>query len=57
MVQYTQRLLESWQDGEARDIHEEMMRVTLQIVGKTLFDADVAKDAREVGQSLELLMN
>jgi len=56
MVQYTQRLLESWHDGEERDIHEEMMRVTLQIVGKTLFDADVTKDAREVGQSLELLM-
>jgi cytochrome P450 len=56
MVQYTQRLLESWRDGEERDIHEEMMRVTLQIVGKTLFDADVTKDAQEVGQSLELLM-
>jgi cytochrome P450 len=56
MVQYTERLLESWRDGEERDIHEEMMRVTLQIVGKTLFDADVAKDAQEVGQSLELLM-
>jgi cytochrome P450 len=56
MVQYTQRLLESWHDGEERDIHEEMMRVTLQIVGKTLFDADVTKDAQEVGQSLELLM-
>jgi cytochrome P450 len=56
MVQYTQRLLDSWHDGEERDIHEEMMRVTLRIVGKTLFDADVAKDAQEVGQSLELLM-
>jgi cytochrome P450 len=56
MVQYTERVLESWHDGEERDIHEEMMRVTLQIVGKTLFDADVAKDAQEVGQSLELLM-
>jgi cytochrome P450 len=56
MVQYTERLLERWHDGEERDIHEEMMRVTLQIVGKTLFDADVAKDAQEVGQSLELLM-
>lgn len=56
MVDYTERLLESWHDGEERDIHEEMMRVTLQIVGKTLFDADVAKDAQEVGQSLELLL-
>jgi cytochrome P450 len=56
MVRYTERLLQSWQGGEERDIHEEMMRVTLQIVGKTLFDADVAGDAREVGKSLDLLL-
>jgi len=31
----------------------EMMRLTLQIVGKTLFDADVEHDAREIGKSLE----
>src|ERR1700724_3403229 len=49
MVRYAERLLEEWKDGDERDIHEEMMRVTLQIVGKTLFDADVAKDAHEVG--------
>jgi len=56
MVSYTERLLETWRDGEERDIHEEMLRVTLQIVGKTLFDADVARDAQEVGKSLELLL-
>jgi cytochrome P450 len=56
MVRYTERVLERWRDGEERDIHQEMMRITLQIVGKTLFDADVARDAREVGKSLELLM-
>ncbi len=56
MVEYTQRLLEDWRDGEERDAHKEMMRLTLQIVGKTLFDADVARDARDVGKSLELLL-
>jgi cytochrome P450 len=56
MVDYTQRLLEGWRDGEERDVHQEMMRLTLQIVGKTLFDADVESDAREVGKSLELLL-
>jgi len=56
MVEYAQRLLEHWRDGEERDAHQEMMRLTLQIVGKTLFDADVARDAREVGKSLELLL-
>ena len=56
MVEYTQRMLESWRDGEERDAHQEMMRLTLQIVGKTLFDADVERDAQEVGKSLELLL-
>jgi len=56
MVEYSQRLLETWRDGEERDAHQEMMRLTLQIVGKTLFDADVEKDARDVGKSLELLL-
>jgi len=33
-----------------------MMRLTLQIVGKTLFDADVERDAKDVGKSLEQLL-
>src|SRR6267142_7199542 len=53
MVDYTQRMLSGWRDGEERDAHQEMMRLTLQIVGKTLFDADVARDAQGVGRSLE----
>lgn len=56
MVEYTERMLQEWQDGEERDIHKEMMRLTLQIVGKTLFDADVERDAQDIGKSMELLL-
>jgi cytochrome P450 len=56
MVEYTQRLLAGWRDGEERDAHQEMMRLTLQIVGKTLFDADVERDAQDVGKSMEMLL-
>src|SRR5271156_6780064 len=56
MVRYTERLLGEWKDGEARDIHAEMMRLTLQIVAKTLFDADVDREARQVGRALEAIM-
>src|SRR3981189_1014167 len=56
MVEYTERMLSDWRGEEERDAHQEMMRLTLQIVGKTLFDADVARDAQEVGKSLELLL-
>jgi len=56
MVEYTERLLKDWKSGQERDAHQEMMRLTLQIVGKTLFDADVERDAQDVGKSLEQLL-
>jgi cytochrome P450 len=40
MTDYASRTRERWRDGDAVDISEEMMRLTLGIVGKTLFDAD-----------------
>src|SRR2546421_2099657 len=56
MVEYTERRRHGWRAGQGRDAHQEMMRLTLQMVGKTLFDADVERDAQEVGKSLELLL-
>jgi cytochrome P450 len=52
MVDYTQRMIASWQNGEVRDIHREMRRLTLEIVVKTLFNADVSGDADRVGKVL-----
>jgi cytochrome P450 len=52
MVEYTQALLAEWRDGDVRDVHEDMMRLTLRVVGKTLFDADVEEDAPDVGREL-----
>jgi cytochrome P450 len=56
MVRFAEQLVAGWRDGETRDIHNEMMRLTLQIVGKTLFDADVDHEAREIGKALEAIM-
>src|SRR5215470_2303182 len=56
MADYTEQMVEGWRDGEERDIHQEMMRLALRIVGKTLFDADVDGDAREVGRTLDVLL-
>src|SRR3712207_7641927 len=33
-------------------VHREMMRLTLQIVAKTLLDADIAREAEGVGEAL-----
>lgn len=57
MVDYAERASERWRDGEALDISQEMMRLTLSIVGKTLFDADVERDASEVGGALSEIMD
>jgi cytochrome P450 len=56
MVRYAERAMRNWRSGEIRDIHEDMMQITLQVVGKTLFNADLAHDTREVGDTLEILL-
>jgi cytochrome P450 len=48
--------LERWRPGEVRDVHEDMMRVTLEIVVKTLLDADVAREAADVGAALPVAL-
>ena len=52
MVEYAAKTSARWRDGETLDISGEMMRLTLAVVGKTLFDADVESDADEVGEAL-----
>ncbi|HZG50991.1 MAG TPA: cytochrome P450, partial [Pyrinomonadaceae bacterium] len=56
MVEYAARDSDRWQDGETRDIAHEMMRLTLAIVGKTLFDADVESEADEIGGALTQIL-
>ncbi|HYP52410.1 MAG TPA: cytochrome P450, partial [Pyrinomonadaceae bacterium] len=51
-VAYTERLVGGWRDGEPREIHAEMMRLTLEVVAKLLFDADVTKESGEIGRIL-----
>lgn len=56
MVEYTDRLTSSWQPGQTRDFHVDMMRLTLQIVTKTLFDTNV-QDEGDIGKDLEWAMH
>ena len=52
MVMYAERMSDEWQDGQARDIDQDMMHLTLQIVAKTLFSADVSSEADEIGAAM-----
>jgi len=57
MVAYTNRLLEQWQDGEIRNIHQDMMSLTEEIVSKTLFDVDIREEAEGVQAALTAVMD
>jgi cytochrome P450 len=57
MTHYAERTAERWQDGATLDISQEMMRLTLAIVGKTLFDADVEAEAEEIGEALTTVLH
>lgn len=56
MVSFTRRLTSSWSDGETRDMHRDMMRLTLEIVVRCLFNADVSNDVDHVGETLKELV-
>src|SRR4051812_8622174 len=56
MVGYADRMRRGWSDGAALDISREMNRLTLSIVGKTLFDVDVEQQAAAVGEALTAVM-
>jgi len=51
MVSHAERMLARWRDGEVRDVHQEMRRLTLGIVAEVLFGAGRDK-ADEVGEVL-----
>ena len=52
MADFAARERDRWRDGAVLDVHSHMMALTLAVVGKTLFEADVEGEAREIGEAL-----
>ncbi|HKV28496.1 MAG TPA: cytochrome P450 [Candidatus Acidoferrales bacterium] len=53
MTGYAEQVLDTWKDGETREIRGEMMQLTLRIAARTLFGADLEADTvRIIGESL-----
>jgi len=52
MVWRAQQLLASWQDGQVRDIREDMSATTLQIVVDALFQSTVAEETAQIYAAL-----
>src|SRR5580693_1316103 len=56
MVECTARSRQEWTDGAQLDMSREMMRLTLSVVAKTLFSADVTGEADNIGAALTQVM-
>ena len=55
MVAAAHRSLADWEDGHEINIYESMAELTMDVVGRTLFDTDVRDTAREVGDALNVI--
>jgi cytochrome P450 len=49
-------MIATWRDGEERDIHRDMMHLTLEIVAKTLFNIEIAGERDHIAVALNTLM-
>ena len=47
------RCSERWRDGETRDVWPDLVRLTLGVVGRTLFGADIESESDEVGNAMK----
>ncbi len=61
MAAATRAMLEHWHHLARRqeiiDVSREMSRLTFQIVGQTLFSADVTREAKAIGEVLEVVLH
>jgi cytochrome P450 len=56
MVECAGKASTRWKSDQTIDVHAEMMRLTLDVVGRTLFSADVMTEDNRIGQSLQLAL-
>lgn len=52
MVEYAERMMQDWRADETRSIDHDMMKLTLAIVSKTLFNADTSAEADKLGEAI-----
>jgi cytochrome P450 len=55
MTTATERMLDGWRDGSTRDIHHDMMTLTLEVVVEVLFGADVHDRAHRLARAFAVV--
>lgn len=53
MTERTEAMLDRWQDGETRSIHDDMTALTLEIIAETMFGVDIRDRTTEIGAALD----
>ncbi|HYM76830.1 MAG TPA: cytochrome P450 [Candidatus Dormibacteraeota bacterium] len=56
MVKEAASMRETWRDGEQRDIAIDMMRLTLNVVARTLFATDLREEVNELADAINRIM-
>lgn len=56
MVECTQSAIGRWRAGEERDIHQDMMALTLDIAARTLFSVEIGEMGGRIRDALEELL-
>jgi len=54
MAEAAARMLATWQDGEERDVHQDMTRLTMDIIAKVLFGEEIGADAEQACEAFGL---
>ena len=57
MVSCAAGMLDGWRDGDTRDVHRDLMRLSLEIAGRTLFGVSLESQADHVEGALALLVD
>jgi cytochrome P450 len=57
MSAFTRRHMDAWQGGDIRELHHDMMNLTMEIVVKTLFNLDPGPELEVVGKSVDKSMH
>jgi cytochrome P450 len=52
-VRFAARTRDRWRAGDVLDVRAEMTQLTLEIVAKTLFDAEIESEVRELGEAMD----
>lgn len=55
MVNLAQQEVASWSDNAELDVYEAMTRLTMNVITRTMFDAEVGTDIHDIGESFSRL--